>query len=1256
MKKILSLVLALVMVLGMIPAVFALEEGAASTPDYQKALDFLATVGLYKGGVPADEDVTRWQMALFVSRFITGELDDKYWEYTDEDKDSGFTDIGKLEAYQIGAVTFASQKGIVVGVGENKFAPNDNVQYRDAITMIVRALGYTMKASQYPWGYISKATELGIIGDKALVKISDVAYTDAISREVAAALLYNAFFANVDGKTVAEATFGLGTDVVMITATQDAFYNYNDKRVTKTGYVEYASIDEQGEPIGQRFYNPLAQFGFANKDEATAAIGNYYYVTYLDGKHEIIDAQSLAETYMNFGDEAQEVTNLFSGNLKIGNKSFKIVTKYTDLNYNQGYATTANEIKYFTDNGSSRYSGAEYYIGSDNNIYHVANPSTPIYIYSAITNKYYAQKYNYVNTNVGVTQQSGSYLSYEEVPAATINTILASASVGARYIGFTQQGAGILPGKKTDATSWMNYQQISAYTKAVTNGLGYDNVPDRVTVRNYEFGILRIYTGLTRYQYKSTATQGSQIYWNITTTADAAPYSNTLQRLVMDDHTAAGNKNGSTYAGPIKNTDDPNAFGFNYNTPNGTPLNGWKDQINVTGGIVTKDELKNGDGIIFYWNQYTHELEIIKVVKAQTGYVRSFSVGDNTILIGDTTYKFGYDNLYRSPLGTADQNGTAVANRQLAQAKNLAIINQFTNRYVSYYMVDGKIVYIAGAGNTNDYIIIDSIVDFSTSGIKVMAHTTVTDTLEEITIEKFNGWNIGGSFDMYIYSLMLALGQTGNINLPIETGVLYQVVNVDSATKYYNITNVGNGTTPAFNVSVNSYGYIVGLNGSNGYNATYAVATDASDYWLILVPATAATANTAATPARVYTVNGKINAVTFTAGTAAFYKSTAHDYVLITTNPADLAAVNASIENNVSYAAYDRNSMQLGNTGMFTGYTLDHTFTDLLTGSILNVTYQENMQTNFFTSSSPYYTTWYQPAVSLGAAANLIDGQIYKIVDGKLLQENTTPVTLATAVNYYLTSGKYVAMNGTTTAPTTVTFTYGQNDAQFNKPMNSAANIRKAFGKYFGSYKYSGAMDSTDLYYKDGVAKLRLYNGVNDGAVGAGYTDTPSVIALNTTSDIDYRYVYNPATGASTKVNYFTNGLSYTAYLIFNKTADEVIAFIDITGGSTSTAPVAANTVTATTGAGAFSVTPTATKTTTTVAATSATTMTVVIDCSGANGVSGATNANTTATIDGNAATVTTDGTTFTVTGNVGTVVVVTVTRASDTVTITCNF
>ncbi len=1275
MKKILSLVLALVLVLGMIPAVFALEDGKSSNEKYQEAIDFLATVGLWKGGVPADEDVTRWQMALFVARFITGQLDDEYWAYTDEDKDSGFTDIGKLEDYQIGAVTFAAQKGIVVGIGENKFAPNDNVQYRDAITMIVRALGYTMKASQYLWGYISKATELNIIGSKAPIVIEDVAYTDAIAREVVAALLYNALFADVDGKTVAETTFGLGTDVVMITASEEAYYNANGAKVPKTGYVEYASLDEEGEPVGQKFYNPIKEFGFASKREATENIGNLFYITYLDNKHQILEAKSLAKVYMNFGDEAQEVTNLFGNpsKIKVAGGTYKLVNSYTYLNYNQGTRTVDDEIKFYTDNGSTPFANAEYYVGSDHNIYHVANPNTPIYIYSAVTDKYYAQKLNYVNTTMqtGLTQTTGtgalSYLSYEEVPAATINAILASNLGAAMAMGFTRQPANVLNKISTNYATptyyAYNYRYISAYTKATVNGLDWENVPNRVTVRNYQFAMVTAVTkNLTRYQNGNTGgTEGGKTYITIKYNGDGIPYNNTLDAFLTTDPSTmkVGTSSTSGFAGP-------------------NILTGWADKITYTGVVTKADDLYAGLGLICYFNQFTRELEVVKTVEPQQGYVRSFSVADNSILIGDKTWKFGYDNLWRSPLGTADQDGTSVQQRQHVQTKNLAIINQFINQNVKYYAVDGKIVYIDYNSSRNDFIIIDSIVDFTTTGIKVMAYTTVTDSLEEITIEKFNGWNVGGSFDIYIYSIVKQINPAANINIPVETGVIYQVVSADTATKYYNITDVAGpvlsnvqvGTTyltrtPAFNVSVNAYHYIVGLNGNNlnGFGATNTKATTANDYWLILVPATAATATTAATPARVYSVKGHINAVSFTGGTATFYKASENDYVLITTNPADLAAINASIENNVSYAVYDRNSQGLGNYNAYTGYTLNHTFTDLLTGTVLNVAYKENATQSFYYTTSPYSTPWYQPVVTLGSAASLIDGQIYKIVDGKLLQENITPVTLATAVQFYLTSGNYVNASGNNTAPTIVNFTYGQNMTIYtqSKAMNSTENLLKAFGMYYGHYKYKGSMDNTNVYYKTGVAKLRLYNGVYDGVTGAGYTDTPSLISLNTTSDLNYRYVYDPVTGLTSQVNYFNNGQNYTAYVILNKNAEEVVVFIDITGAQSTTGTATSVTVT-----GVTTTAPTATMTKTFNGTTGAITgATITFDCATVDGgYFDDAVGNVTATIDGVAATASVTGGNaagqkIVVSGSVSTSpsqVVVTITRSSGTVTITANF
>ena len=214
MKKILSLVLAMLMIISMVPAVFAAET---SESDYQAAIEYLKAIELYKGttdGDAADELVERYQMALFTARMVTGRVDKAYWE-TDAN-DSGFTDIDELNAEALGGVCYAAQQGIVNGIGGSEFAPFDNVTYRDAIVMIVRALGFNYPASGYPWSYINKARELGVLDG-----ITGISYTAEVKREVIAQLLYNAMNAEIKGETIAASVFGVEETIVMVTATPD---------------------------------------------------------------------------------------------------------------------------------------------------------------------------------------------------------------------------------------------------------------------------------------------------------------------------------------------------------------------------------------------------------------------------------------------------------------------------------------------------------------------------------------------------------------------------------------------------------------------------------------------------------------------------------------------------------------------------------------------------------------------------------------------------------------------------------------------------------------------------------------------------------------------------------------------------------------------------------------------------------------------------------------------------------------------------
>lgn len=463
MKKILSLILAMLMVVSVLPAVFAADVTATAAEEvspYQAAIDFLGMeqINIYHGtatGAAANEDVTRWQMALFVARLITAETEDSYWATTQND--SGFTDVaefnGKSDAV-LGAISFASQKGIVNGIGGGLFDPEGGIEYRQAITMIVRALGYTYKASGYPWSYITKARELGL-----LEGISGVGLEETITRGVVAQLLYNAFFADVDGKTVAGSVFNVGMTVVLLTASNNVVYEGNAAKVLRDNYVQFSELDEQGEPTGAKYHVSMLNFGLSTKAEADAAVGTPYFVYYKDGCADIISAEPLSKIFWNLGSEKQEIKTSTAGSNKyvtIDGQKLQVVTSYNGLNRKQGWnkdSAGTDQVKVYKAYGATTYSyNTKYIVASNGDIYDITNPATPYAYYSAVMDAYY--------------RQDGA--QWKVFTDAEIQALLSSATT--QTPGFSQ-GAN-----------------ISAYTKVVASDASMDGYYDRITVKEFSFG------------------------------------------------------------------------------------------------------------------------------------------------------------------------------------------------------------------------------------------------------------------------------------------------------------------------------------------------------------------------------------------------------------------------------------------------------------------------------------------------------------------------------------------------------------------------------------------------------------------------------------------------------------------------------------------------------------------------------------------------------------------------------------------------
>jgi len=169
MKRILTFVLALTLVFGTMSFAVAAPADVVGT-DYEDATTRLGAleimVGFPDGTFKPDEPVTRAQFAkIIVTALGIGDAA----AYA-----QGATQFADVPAghWASGYINVAVDMSIINGYGDGNFGPDDQVTYAQAITMIVRALGYTPKAEAlggYPGGYLAVAAEKDITEDVNVV-------------------------------------------------------------------------------------------------------------------------------------------------------------------------------------------------------------------------------------------------------------------------------------------------------------------------------------------------------------------------------------------------------------------------------------------------------------------------------------------------------------------------------------------------------------------------------------------------------------------------------------------------------------------------------------------------------------------------------------------------------------------------------------------------------------------------------------------------------------------------------------------------------------------------------------------------------------------------------------------------------------------------------------------------------------------------------------------------------------------------------
>ncbi len=173
MKKFLSLILVSIMM----STVFVQAE--VSTEITDELIKFGIMEGDPDGNLRLEDTITRAEAAKVISALCGFE------EF--EPTDTPFTDVGE-EYWASGYIFFAYTSGIVNGVGDNKFMPEENVTYEQMVKMLVCALGYKPMADSfgsYPFSYMQLASSRGFLSGLNFVG------TNAATRGDIAIMLHN---------------------------------------------------------------------------------------------------------------------------------------------------------------------------------------------------------------------------------------------------------------------------------------------------------------------------------------------------------------------------------------------------------------------------------------------------------------------------------------------------------------------------------------------------------------------------------------------------------------------------------------------------------------------------------------------------------------------------------------------------------------------------------------------------------------------------------------------------------------------------------------------------------------------------------------------------------------------------------------------------------------------------------------------------------------------------------------------------------
>ena len=226
LKRIIALVAVFAMVLTTVSFAATYTDIPADS-DYYEAVETLSKLNIVEGYADgeykAEQNVTRAEMTALIARVLG------IGETAKNQMATSFTDV-PASHWASGFVAWASSSNVVKGYGDGTFGPENNVLYEEAVTMIMRALGYEVVAAGkggYPGGFIAAAIQSGVTTD-----VKNAVQGTFANRGTIAQLLANA----IDTPLVDQYTWNSDGTGEFIKYDGNGYYDY------KTLMSEYLNV------------------------------------------------------------------------------------------------------------------------------------------------------------------------------------------------------------------------------------------------------------------------------------------------------------------------------------------------------------------------------------------------------------------------------------------------------------------------------------------------------------------------------------------------------------------------------------------------------------------------------------------------------------------------------------------------------------------------------------------------------------------------------------------------------------------------------------------------------------------------------------------------------------------------------------------------------------------------------------------------------------------------------------------------------